>query len=397
MIEIEDLIHAYMVARGNKKRSPDQVEFELHWHSKLLRLYHQVLSRSVRPTAYTFICKTPKPREVFASDMSTRILHHYLDIRLRPLLEKKMSRHTFNNRVGMGQTACQSAVISDIYEMSAGFTRDAWIIKLDLSGCFPNIIQDVAYKQLEEVILNDYHGRDKDELIYMLNVCIFSYPTHHCYRKSRFDEWKMIPPEKSLFNKPDGIGSAIGHLIWQNAVNYYFHEIDEWFMSIPEIRFERYVDDMFIITHSKDALLLIPELRRRLAALGARLNEKKFYCQHYTKGVECLGAHIKLDRIYPNRRTVLRAMAKVQSFKYCVRKSRIDALLASLNSYTGIFKNINGFSIAYDMADALDKRWAEFVHFDRRRVCFVANEGYRHRQRICEKYGLLDPKKRRRL
>ena len=389
MIEIEDLIHAYMVARGNKKHSPDQVEFELHWHSKLLRLYHQVLSRSVRPTAYTFICKTPKPREVFASDMSTRILHHYLDIRLRPLLEKKMSRHTFNNRVGMGQTACQSAVISDIYEMSAGFTRDTWIIKLDLSGCFPNIIQDVAYKQLEEVILNDYHGRDKDELIYMLNVCIFSYPTHHCYRKSRYDEWSVIPPDKSLFNKPDGIGSAIGHLIWQNAVNYYFHEIDEWFMSIPELRFERYVDDMFIITRSKDALLLIPELRRRLAALGARLNDKKFYCQHYTKGVECLGTHIKLDRIYPNRRTVLRAMTKVHYFRYCVRKGRIDRLLASLNSYTGIFKNINGFGIVCDMADALDKRWAEFVHLDRRRACFVANEGYKHRQLICSKYGLL--------
>ena len=109
-------------------------------------------------------------------------------------------------------------------------------------------------------------------------------------------------------------------------------------------------------------------------------------------GTPVMTANMNMMRCF-----VLAFMVKDQSFKYCVRKSRIDALLASLNSYTGIFKNINGFSIAYDMADALDKRWAEFVHFDRRRVCFVANEGYRHRQRICEKYGLLDPKKRRRL
>ena len=157
MITVNDIIEAYIIARRNKRRSPDQVEFELHWESGCMQLYNDVVARSVRPTAYTFVTDYPKPREVFASDMSTRILHHYLDIRLRPLLERRLSRHTFNNRVGMGQNACQNALISDIYEMTAGFTKDAWIIKVDMSGCFPNIVQDIAYKQLEDVILSDYN------------------------------------------------------------------------------------------------------------------------------------------------------------------------------------------------------------------------------------------------
>lgn len=388
MVKMEDIIEAYYATRHNKRRSPDQVEFELHWQRNCVRLYNDIINHSVRPTAYTFITHHPKPREIFASDMSTRILHHYLDLRLRPLLEKRMTEHSFNNRVGMGQAACQNAVISDIYEMSNGFTEDAYIIKLDMSGCFPNISQDIAFRQLSRVVKEDYDGYDKDEVIYILSVCVFSYPTHHCFRKSPTSEWSLIPKEKSLFSKPDGIGSAIGHLIWQNAVNYYFLDIDKWLLSIPEIRYERYVDDMYIVTRSKDALLLIPELKERLIRLGAKLNEKKFYCQHYSKGVECLGAHIKMDRIYPNRRIINRGMEKARNFNRCIRANRINRLLSSLNSYMGICKNTNGLGQAYRIVDALNPKWWKYVHFDRQRVCFVANDGYRTNELIIKKHNL---------
>lgn len=364
------------------------MEFELHWQRNCAQLYHDIVERQLRPTAYTFIAPHPRPREVFASDMATRVLHHYLDIRLRPFLEKRMSDHTFNNRVGMGQSACQEAVINDIYEMSNGFTSDAWIIKVDMSGCFPNIRQDTAYQQLLEVILEDYEGHDKDELIYMLQVCIFSYPTHHCTRKSSLDKWRDIPDSKSLFKKPDGIGAAIGHLIWQNAVNYYFHEIDEWLLSFPELRFERFVDDIYIITRSKTALLLIPELRQRLADLGAALHPNKFYCQHYTKGVECLGAHIKMDRIYPNNRIVNRAVMRAKTFNGCVRPEKVNDMLSSLNSYFGIFKHGNGFNQAMKIVRALDPAWFNYVHFNPSRVCLEANDGYKYRQLLAKRYHL---------
>lgn len=389
MIDIEDIIEAYKVARSNKKRSPDQVEFEMNWHMNCVRLYNDVVNHTLKPTAYTFVAKHPKPREVFAADMSIRVLHHYLDIRLRPLLEKRMTRHSFNNRVGMGQAACQNAVIADVYEMSKGYTEDCYVMKLDLSGCFPNISQDIAYRQLLNVIVEDYNGKDKDELIYILSVCIFSYPTHHCYRKSPMSDWDMIAPEKSLFNKPDGIGSAIGHLPWQNAVNFYFLEIDIWLESIEGILFERYVDDFYIIFRDKAIIrYIVPEMRRRLALLGAKLNERKFYLQHYSKGFECLGAHIKIDRIYPNKRIVRRGADKARNFNKCVRESKINRLLSSLNSYMGICKNGNGYGQAWKMVNTLGKRWNKYVHFDTERVCFVANDGYRTNDLIIKKYNL---------
>ena len=388
MIDIEDLIEAYMVARKNKRRSADQVEFELHWESRLWQLYQRIVSRSVQPTAYTFIVENPKPREVFASDMETRILHHYIDIRLRPIFEKRLSPHTFNNREGMGQNAIQNAVISDIYEMSRGYTCDAWIIKLDIRGCFPNIKQDVAYRQLEELVLEDYAGNDRDELLYMLQLCVYSYPTEHCYRKSPYSKWSLIPDEKSLFCKEPGTGAAIGHLLWQNAVNYYFHELDEWAME-NGIRMERFVDDMYFVTDNKKMFLSqIPVIRKKLGELGASLNERKFYCQHWTKGIECVGVHIKRDHVLLNRRIYRNGILKVRQMNGSVRPQLVDHLLSSLNSYFGMMKNVNGYRLAKSLLREMNPKWFIYVRFNRKRVCLQARPGYSKRDLIIKRFKL---------
>jgi RNA-directed DNA polymerase len=379
MTELTDIIEAYMAARRNKRRTADQTDFELHWESGCCRLLRDIRGRSLRPTAYTFISHRPRPREVFASDMATRVLHHYIDIRLRPLLERKMGPHTFNNRVGMGQSACQNAVVSDIYEMTEGHTGDAWVIKLDLKGCFPNIVQDIAYRQLREVVESGYKGSDKDDLLYILQVCVFSYPTLHCEVYSSPEERSAIEKGKSLFDKPPGIGAAIGHLIWQNAVNWYFHGIDEWLDSFPEIRHERYVDDFYIVAKDRRVLpALVPEMRERLAALGARLNERKFYCQHWTKGLECLGVHIKGKNVYLNRRTVDSA---VTAARHLGRPSagRVDRALASLNSYIGMARRVCGYKRVMEILTAVPAGWDKFLHFNGRRQVLEANESFRTR------------------
>ena len=400
MITYEDIIAAYRVARRNKRRSPDQVEFELHWEANCYTLWQQVISREVRPTAYTFIVDYPRPREVFASDMGTRVLHHYLDMRLRPLLEQRLSAHTFNNRRGMGQTAMQNAVISDIYEMSRGFSEDCYIVKLDLSGCFPNIRQDIAYRQLEEVIVSDYFDKDKDELLYMLRVCVYSYPTLHCYRKSPLSKWDKIEKKKSIFSKPLGIGAAIGHLLWQNAVNYYFHEIDEWILSLCEMydmRFERFVDDfVFVIKDKRMLSYLVPELRKRLAELGATLNEKKFYCQHYTKGVECVGVHIKMDRVYVNSRIVGRGVLAARECNRKIKASKVLRTISRLNSYLGMCKNTNGYNQAMRIVRELNSEWWKYLTFNSRRVCLQPKPEYTERNQLIRKYKLYDKSRKRR-
>ena len=75
---LQDIIASYSLARQGSVKSPDQVEYELHWEGNCIKLCEAINSRTYQPNAYSFIVTYPKPREIFASDFSTRILHHYL-------------------------------------------------------------------------------------------------------------------------------------------------------------------------------------------------------------------------------------------------------------------------------------------------------------------------------
>ena len=222
----------------------------------------------------------------------------------------------------------------------------------------------------------------------MLQLCIYSFPTQHCYRKSEYSKWEHIPKEKSLFHKPPGVGAAIGHLIWQNAVNYYFHEIDEWAME-NGIKMERFVDDMYFVTDNKEMFLTqVPVIRKMLAELGASINEKKFYCQHWSKGVECVGVHIKRDHVLLNHRIFRNAIKKIRKMNRDIQPKRVDHLLTSLNSYIGMMKNINGYHLVKIMLRELDPKWFEYVGFNRRRVCLQARKGCSRRDLITKKFNL---------
>ena len=395
---LQDIIASYRLARQGSVKSPDQVEYELHWEGNCIKLCEAINSRTYQPTAYSFIVTYPKPREIFASDFSTRVLHHYLHERLVPLLENRLSKHTFNNRKGMGTSACQNAVISDMYEVSNGYTEDAWIIKMDLSGCFPNINQDIAFKQLEAVIKEDYNGRDKDDMLYILRTCVFSYPTLHAKYIGDIELRKLISPEKSITTKPLGIGAAIGHLIWQMAVTYYFNDIILWLESVG-VHVNVYVDDWYFVVKNKTAFLtfIVPEMRRRLAKLGATLNENKFYCQHVSKGCECLGVHIKQHRVYPNERIIKRAIKKAKELNKCIRIGKIEKALQTINSYLGICKNTCGYNQALKIVGTLSDEWKKFIVFNTHRCCLEARPEYNYRNRVIIKYKLYEKTRKRRV
>lgn len=148
-------------------------------------------------------------------------------------------------------------------------------------------------------------------------------------------------------------------------------------------------DDMYFVTDNKKAFLtyFIPEIRKRLEPLGARLNHK-FYCQHYTKGCECLGTHIKMDRLYANNRIIRRAKKKARDCNKRINGNRVGKVLASLNSYLGICKNLNGFKRACEIVGELDEEWWKYIHFNKRRICLEANEEYKERNRIINKFRL---------
>lgn len=124
---------------------------------------------------------------------------------------------------------------------------------------------------------------------------------------------------------------------------------------------------MVLVARRKETLLrLMPMIRETLASLGLRLNEKKFYFQHYSKGVRFVGAIIKRDRIYSVNNTINNFRKSVRKLNDAARNGDIETInhaIQSVNSYLGIFGHYNEYGMKRQIIkEELDEEaWNFFV------------------------------------
>lgn len=327
----KSIIKAYFKARKHKKHAKDVKDFDLYFEKNIADLVHNICNGTynAKKGNYCFVVYRPKPREIFGTCFTNRVVHHYLDTKLRPIYERVYSPRTFNNRKGLGNQACINRVRQDIKELSNDNTANCYITHIDIKGYFPNAVINVALKQQLNLINEEYEGKDKETLKYLMTEVLTADPARNCRRLAPEKNWNKIAPEKSLFNKPVGIGAAIGFLCCQNAMQLYINHIIKWVES-KGYRISVFVDDIYIVSKTKKVLKLIPKIRKKLAELGMQLNQK-FYHQHYSKGVMCLGRMIKFDRVYLSNKSIHNSLSKV------------NPTLESVNSYAGLYKGLNSY------------------------------------------------------
>lgn len=383
------MYNVYLLARANKRRSEDAVIFEINQERNIHNLTIHINEREYRANAnYTFISLLPQPREVFGCELETRLVQWYLIVKLGDTFERVLTDRTFNNRKGMGTQATIDKFHEDIRRVSNNFTEDAWIIQWDLTGYFPNADCSYAFKILCDLIDNEYDGEDKDLLKWMALICVHANPQRHCYRKSSPEMWALIAKGKSILSKPDGIGGAIGSLIWQILMNLYLNFVDRWAVYELGLNYVRFVDDTAIVTRDKEAALaLLPLFREKYASVGATMHAKKFYCQHVSKGMRFLGTYIKYERQYVDNRVVRNAMKRIYEYNQCKRKiNHIEQFLSSLNSSIGLMKHKQEFNNIMRLWNAISRDWKKYIKFDYDRVCIVARDKYRHNKYIDYKF-----------
>lgn len=393
MIAFEDLIHAYLLARRNKRRSHDSVVFELGQERKLVHLWKSVNSRTLDTSDNsTFVTREPHIREIFATAMSVRIIHHYLEWRLRPIYEKVLPPNSFNNRKNMGLHKAVDKVFRDIRVMSNNYEKcaDTWIVHLDFKGYFPNADVEIALKQQLDLIDGFYEGYDKDDLKYMAMAVMRADPARHCRRLGRDRDWEIVPNHKSLFSKPVGVGGAIGFLCWQNAMGIYASDVIKWLSSVKFHRVTVFVDDIYIVSNEKSRTLrMLPEFRERLRCINVELNEHKFYCQHYSKGCMVLGSMLKFHRRYCKRNLIKRALKRMVYWWNCkITHGNLDGLLGSLNTYAGMFcRNNNRKELEILKMGGLG-RFGKYLEWNYSKNCFRLQKPYRFKARMAEFFGL---------
>lgn len=317
----------------------------MNYEEKLICLRDRINDRTYRPgKSICFVVTRPRYREVFAAAFEDRIVHHYIAIRLNPLFEKIFSPRTFNCRKGKGQLYGINILKQDIIECSNNYTEDCWILGLDLKGFFMSIIKRMLADMIDEFIVENYEGPDKEDLRFLCRVVILHRPEENCERHSPASYWDHLDKSKSLFTNGEGRGIAIGNLFAQIFANFLLNILD-WYIEAEGINHHgRYVDDFFCISKDKQKLLaLIPKIRKLLAKYGLRLNEKKFYLQHYSKGIEFTGSIVKPGRVYTCNRTITNAISMVKRLNKATTITKVEHCVNSLNSYLGLLRHTNEY------------------------------------------------------
>lgn len=389
------LVNIYFITRRNKRYGKDAMAYEMSWVSNLVRECRERLDRTLRVRHnYAFLTSVPRWREIMATEFAGRIVDHEICEVAIPNAEQLLSPYTFNNRVGKGAQAALNQLIEHLYSVTRCYSEPCRIIKVDLKGYFPNARWDVAERGMFRVI--DLAGLDPEETAYLKWLTMISIncnPASHFERKTPAWMWReYIDPEKSILTKPAGVGAAIGRLIWQTAMGQYINDEIRWLSEDCGLHVVCFVDDIAVVVpeHLHEyALSLIPQLRQRLAEKGVRLNEKKFYDQPCTHGVEFLGSHIRPGRIHLNDKTYGQAVTRIHELNRTKNKeASLDSFLASINSYTGVLKQRTDYGRMMKLRDMIDPEWWDYVEWDPVRKCVVCRDGYRWSQRMDRKYHL---------
>ncbi|MBD9165435.1 reverse transcriptase domain-containing protein [uncultured Parabacteroides sp.] len=364
---LEDIFTAYFDARKGKRNSANQLRFELNLEENLIALYREVKEHRYRVgRSICFMVDYPVKREVFAADFRDRIVHHLLFNHISPIFERTFINDCYSCRKGKGTLYGIKRLDKHIRSCSHNYTRDCYVLKLDLQGYFMNINRQVLFDSVRGTLEkygylempSGIHWEDSEEkelADYLLPLIIFNDPTQNCVRRGDISDWEGLPPSKSLFHSPPGHGLPIGNLTSQLFSNIYLTPFDNYVKRTLGVKYYgRYVDDFFLVHEDREVLkALIPKLRDYLwDTMNVRLHPKKIVLQHYSKGVEFLGAVVKPGRIYIQNRAKRKFASEMYYWEKDLGDNRappdhrfLIGMRASVNSYLGIMQHFCSHNI----------------------------------------------------
>lgn len=168
------------------------------------------------------------------------------------------------------------------------------------------------------------------------------------FRSSRalFDR---VSRHKSLLHAPPGKGLPIGNLTSQFFANVYLNELDQYVKHRLRARYYgRYVDDI-VLFHDDPGVLnswyaqIDGFLQERLAL---RLHPRKKHLNRLEAGIDFIGFIIKPGRTYLRQTSLSRCKRKIAAWERSgspVDPASLDQLSASVNSYLGMLRQVDGY------------------------------------------------------
>ena len=373
-IPFSSILEAYRDCLQNKRGTNSYTRFTLSYEGQLVWLWERIRTRTYKPGySYTFIVNYPVTREIFAASFIDRVVHHFIALRIEPILDRLFDEQgnvSKNCRKGEGNLKMVQEVAAMMKDVSENYTRDAYVFKGDFANFFMSIDKAIMWEMIDDFVRGSYEGEDLDCLLYLLSVTIFHCPQDRCIRKSPMSAWEPLPKRKSLFFTDRSKGMAIGNLPSQLLANFVASAFDKWLAHKGITHYRRFCDDFVIMTKDKDQLLrLIPQIDQYLdEQLRMSLHPDKRYIQHYTKGVKMVGAVIKPGRIYIANRTIGKFYDKIRYYNSLaddgLQAQYVERFVQTINSYFGMMIHYSTYNIRKHIGnDLILPKWAGFLYF----------------------------------
>lgn len=197
---LEYLYIAYYNARRNKRAKIEQLEFELNLEDNFLKLYRQLKNRSYTPGKNAvFIINRPVKREIFAAPFADRVIHHLYYNYVNGIFERTFITDSYSCRKGKGTIYGIKRLDHHLRSCSMNYTKDCYVLKLDISGYFMSINRNSLLEKVVKVLLSFAdrlnsdcikfsEALDYDLLLYLSKVFIENDPVKYCIIKSNLNQ-----------------------------------------------------------------------------------------------------------------------------------------------------------------------------------------------------------------
>ncbi len=370
-VTLAELLEAYYSCRRNKRNTMNALSFEVDYESELMALRDEINSGCYVPgRSVAFVVDKPVKREIFAADFRDRVVHHLIINKLNPLFERAFIFDSYACRVGKGTLFGIRRVETFIRRCSQNYSRDCYVLKLDIRGFFMHINAYKLFLRLSDFIDDRYEGADSVLLKNLCEIVLMNKPSENCVIRGKPSDWDGLPKDKSLFHSPLDCGLPIGNLSSQVFANFYLNIFDHFVKHDLGMKYYgRYVDDFVLVHESQEYLAsLIPVIRTFLSdELALELHPKKIFLQHYSHGVRYLGAVIKPNRVYVGKRTksnfydsIMRHNAVVA--EHVPSSAERAAFRASMNSYLGVMGHFDTRRLRRSMVGQHVRGWWKYAH-----------------------------------
>jgi RNA-directed DNA polymerase len=350
---IENIFKAYEECRKRKRNTINALKFEQNLEQNLFELHSLLNNRKYVPRrSVCFIVLKPKPREIFAADFRDRIVHHILVSELEKIYEKRFIFDSYACRKNKGTHKAVKRLkkFTQSYSNNNKTYKRGYFLQLDIQNFFMSIDKKILFNLIKKQIKKSklFSKNQKQELLFLLNIVIFSNPEKNFIKKSKGVMWKKVPNHKSLFNTEKNKGLPIGNYSSQFFANIYLHELDFFVKQKLGIKhYVRYVDDFILLSRRKDFLLscffkILFFVKNKLL-LDLKKESKLL---SISNGIDFLGYIIRPWSIYVRKRVIINFKAKIKDYNKLIQSNELDdfdkkQFKATKASYFGHFKHAN--------------------------------------------------------